>query len=110
MLTYETSKTVQINFSQHSSCIQLVFCSKVSIYICINILKILFNKSTHCRSSVKSMCARIEWNSEYISFKDEHSLGLLVKITWNIFKYMSTRGIPNGNSTLLKEFQVPYLF
>ena len=46
----------------------------------------------------------------YISFKDEYSLGLMEKITWNIFKHMSTSGTPNGNSTLLKKFQVPYLF
>ena len=56
------------------------------------------------------MCARIEWNFEYISFKDEYSLGLLEKITWDICKHMSTSGTPNGNSTLLKKFQVPYLF
>ena len=34
-----------------------------------------------------SKCARIEWNFECISFKDKHSLGLLVKITWNIFNW-----------------------
>ena len=71
----------QINFSQHSTCIQIVFCSKVSFYICINMLKILFNTCTHwlyyntvskvkmklIHSSVKPMCARIERNFEYLS-------------------------------------------
>ena len=66
----------QINFFQLSTYIQMVFWSKASIYICINILKILLNRSTHwlkyntvwkvkmklIHSSVKSMCARIEWN------------------------------------------------
>ena len=33
------------------------------------------------------MCARTEWNFECISFKDEYSLGLLVKITWNIVNW-----------------------
>ena len=32
MLTYERVRHVQINFSEHSTCIQTNFCSKVYIY------------------------------------------------------------------------------
>ena len=68
---------VQINFSQHSTYIQIVFCSKVSIYTQnsihirehIDFNTILFPRSKWSWSTPqfnKSMFARIEWNFECI--------------------------------------------
>ena len=91
MLTWHVQITG--NFSQHSTYIQIVFCSKVSIYTqnsiqyehTLTLIQYCFQGQNEV--DPLSKCARIEWNFECISFKDKHSLGLLVKITWNIFNW-----------------------
>ena len=89
MLTWH----VQINFSQHSTYIQIVFCSKVSIYTqnsiqyehTLTLIQYCFQGQNEVDPLLMislinlSMRARFEWNFECISFKEEHSLGLLVK-------------------------------
>ena len=89
---------VQINFSQHSTCIQIVFCSKVSIYTqnsiqyehTLTLIQYCFqgqNEVDPLLSLISPCVPVLSGIFECISFKDEHSPGLLVKITWNIFNW-----------------------